>query len=496
MAISVYIGNADKRINSTLQPVYTDWLKVDVVLKVDTDLDAPVFVLDLATTSYPQYNYLVIPALNSYYWISDIVSLGRNRWELHANIDVLATLKTDILSTSAYIEYGNNTDASAAAQRVRDTRQNIAEVPSISTSGGPLADWIDPITGVFILSAVGSSSGVINYAMTLTQLRWLTSTLNEDITTAIDDVITSDEPLENIQEILKFFSVNRLSQGDCLSAVRNCYWLPVSKSAISTGALIPVSLGDFKTRVTAELIGENPLLLATKAYPIPWPVDDWRRMNCQGIIYVPYIGAIGIPVEQCNNATEIAISLSLDVLSGDVAVLVEARNDTGRGYPLYNGSVNLSASYAIGVSNVPTTQFAAGAITAIGGAIQAGGGAMGIATGSWIPGMGDAAFTNIGQGMQRAAEGYIQAVTPVIQCVGNLGGAAASGLPASVNIRILYYPPIDNDSFRAVYAHPVFRVATPVAGYCKTRGFSIAADTRSTDLIAVNNMMDGGVFIE
>ena len=63
-------------------------------------------------------------------------------------------------------------------------------------------------------------------------------------------------------------------------------------------------------------------------------------------------------------------------------------------------------------------------------------------------------------------------------------------------LSLLYYPPIDDAGFTALYGHPVMRVAKPIAGYCKTRGFSLSGPAKSIELSKIAALMDTGVFIE
>lgn len=50
------------------------------------------------------YNYCYIPDFGRYYYISDIVSLRVNVWELQLTVDVLMSHKTDILNSPATVE--------------------------------------------------------------------------------------------------------------------------------------------------------------------------------------------------------------------------------------------------------------------------------------------------------------------------------------------------------------------------------------------------------
>ena len=91
----------------------------------------------------------------------------------------------------------------------------------------------------------------------------------------------------------------------------------------------------------------------------------------------------------------------------------------------------------------------------------------------------------------------MQAVTPVVQCAGTIAGLASIGLPVIAELTLLYYEPIDYTNFRNLYGHPVMRISTPVAGYCKTRGFSLTGATaREAEQRLIAYFMDSGTFIE
>ena len=107
------------------------------------------------------------------------------------------------------------------------------------------------------------------------------------------------------------------------------------------------------------------------------------------------------------------------------------------------------------------------------------------------------AATGIFSGVSNAVGGVVQAITPIVQCAGSMSGASACGQSMNIELSLFYYPPIDDSGFQAVYGHPVMRMATPVAGFCKTRGFQLAnANARASELLTIGRYMDSGVFIE
>lgn len=486
MSRTAYFGRVYKKFNSTMQADFSDWEEFDIVFKQGFDVDNPTIILSEYRGSVPSWNQFYIPDTASWYWITSCKAVANARWEITGTIDVLATFKAAILSTDCYIEYGFNQDASGATYRLPDNRQNVSQVPTVSkatadiTGGGVVTS-----AGTYILSAVGASSGVCTYALPLISVRRIISAINRDISSDVSD-------LETTEEILSYLTKNSVYQGSATSSIRSCLWVPISRSKVPGGETGRIYLGNFDTGIDGIVISD-PLYKVTTSITIPWPVADWRRNNCQLLLYVPYCGTVGIPVDKCNNASTIEVTWAFEWLGGTVSI----RIDCG-GYTVYTGSASLGASYAIGSSNVPISNFVSGALQAVGGGLQIGAGVIGGVAGAATL-SASAAMEGVNQvvtGTQNVASGIIQTISPVIQCSGSMSGSAAAGQSQLAELEVLYYPPLDDTNFSAIYGHPVMRMGKPVAGYCKTRGFSCAASARSFELGLITQLMDTGVFIE
>lgn len=499
MAIQVYVGTNSKKFNSTFQADWSGkWSPISVVLKQNTDIDRPTFSVYLPEQTFaPTWNGMYIPLLKAYYWITSIVSVGNKRYEISATLDVLATYRTDILNTSCFIEYGFNTDASGANMRLQDRRQCVSLVPKIATRWTDIAEGVvSPQIGCYILTAVGENDGVTAYALSHAQLVKLINDLNNDFGTALDELV---EPID----VFRFWSKNALTQGSAISAIRSCQWIPIYLSAIHADGNKVIYLGDYKTHALGKVLDGNTLIVKNTSLKIPWMSSDWKRMNSQIQVYVPFFGTFDVPVSQCNNVDALNFTWAFEVLSGSVSVRVEAGE-----YTVYTGTTNVAVPYAIGSSNVTTQQFTGGAMTMLSGAIQVGGGVVGAATtaasamsapvtGGEMAQGAIASMNNFASGLTNLAQGYMQAITPVVQCVGTLGGTAAVGQSMHTELTLLYYEPINDTSFESMYGHPVYQVGKPTAGYCKTQGFSIqATGARADEIAQINLMMDSGVFIE
>lgn len=498
MSIPVKLGNTTKRINSTAVPNAALWDQYDVVLKQDTSLEAPVFLLQGNIVDFVGYNYAVgAGVVQGFFWIADIVSVARGRVEIHCVRDVLADNKTAIMSTNAFIEFGQNTfDAGDSTYRVSDHRQTISETPtqytaSVDPSGGRIGT-----VGVYVLQVVGSGNGVRTYLADETALKTLISQINSDLGNEVDAIINSGaSPDQQLASLASLDLKRSLIQDSAISAIKSCHWVPVFGTVASTER---VYLGNWDSGMSLPVLSNNYVITENTSITIPWPVSDWRRNNAQMVLYLPFIGTVPVPIDQCVGVSSLSIRWSFEFFSGDMAYTIKAGN-----YTVYSGTVNVAVPFAIGTARVSTSGAISGAVQAFGGALQMAGGAVDLGSAvmaksltAGILGEAAGAASTIAAGAQNMFGGYMQTIEPAITCAGSMGGLAGLGQPLTATLCMMYYPPLDDANFSALYGHPVMKIATPVAGFCKTRGFSLASADRVDDVALVNAAMDAGVFIE
>lgn len=484
-----HFGNVQKRTNSTKAFDYTalpDIEKCD--FKQTTSMERPVIFITLNSINIdPQWNYCQCEETASFYWIRDI-SIGirgkgtANIWQFSLELDPLATYRDEILKTKAYILYGFNEDASGATYRLQDTRQAVARHPTISTASADITGGLISATdGKYILSAVGKS-GLCSYMLSAGDLQELLSTISKTWAAATKSMVDWKIALPQF--------MNRFCFGDtATSCIRSCIWLPIYIPG--AGRAKEITLGQFETGVSGEIVTAKSNFTRHTDIDIPWPAEDWKRMNCQIQLYVPNVGIVGIPVDQCNGASSIGVDWCLCAIDGSVTVRVTAGE-----YECFVGSTNIASSYGIGTSNLSVGNMLSGASQALGGAMEFGGGlnpasyytnAQGYTSG----------FGRVSGGALGAVAGIRQAIQPINQTVGTIAGASQTLLPTEAKLVLLYYPPIDDTGFQGLYGHPVMRVATPAMGYCQTNGFSCQPLNAKPDEIAyINAAMDSGVFIE
>ena len=135
-----------KRKNSTLQPTGTG-TQIDVNLKSGTSLLSPTFLLNIS--GRPTYNYVSFEG--RYYFITDIISVRNDLWEIQCTVDALASWKTDIGSTAAVILY-----ATGGSNDIIDQRIGIKSGISVNSDSqlltGDFSGFTDNTEGIAIVS--------------------------------------------------------------------------------------------------------------------------------------------------------------------------------------------------------------------------------------------------------------------------------------------------------------------------------------------------------
>lgn len=481
-----HLGKVSKRINSTKRIPLTDLPdEFPFYMKRACSMEAPVFYVRLNSLNIsPQYNYCYIEETHAYYWIEDITALNANNWQFSCAIDPLATFADSIKKTKAYILYGFNSDASGAQYRLQDTRQNVANAPLIYTATDDITDGnIDTSTGVYILSAVGKS-GLNTYALDAGTMRSLLTVLSTTW-------LASTAAMVRWEVALPQFMNNLLFGSSAVDCIRSCFWLPINYSRYGAGRQSSITLGQFETGLTGRLVAPSSSRKVSTSIPIPWPVSDWKRMNCQVQMYVPFVGTVVIPTQQCNNQLSVDVDWTVSFMDGSVTTHIKCGD-----YTVYAGSTSIASPYAVGTSNFDFFQQAAGALTTTSGLLEYGTGLSNVLT-AYTPQKADQGLQGMIGGMQGILGGIKQTMTPINCAAGTMAGNSQCLLPLDAKVTVLYYRPIDDDGYQGLYGYPVMRVTTPANGYCQTRGFSVEAPmATAAETSYINAAMDGGVFIE
>lgn len=101
MQISFY-SNFSKRINSTKRPA-SGATNYEGRLKEACSIESPIISFDMGMANAPAYTYAYIPFFSRYYFVNEW-TYNDGLWECNLTEDYLASWKTNIGATSAYID--------------------------------------------------------------------------------------------------------------------------------------------------------------------------------------------------------------------------------------------------------------------------------------------------------------------------------------------------------------------------------------------------------
>lgn len=446
-----------KRKNSTAVP-NGQGNERDLTIKNGSSIITPTFLV--AGESF-DYNYCTFNG--RYYWITDITSVRNEVWEVQCRVDVLASWKNEILNSKAFVKYSSS-----------DNNQNIKDGRNVVTSNVErTATYLNmqmfDVKGSYILATLsGPASEAINnsfsvlYGMESGSLGALAQEFNSpDALTAIRQYF--DNPTETIVF---------------------CRWLPRNLIGGPT-RIVPVKFGDYESSVTGTLIEDN---YATEIgdITIPWQKSDFRNYEpySSAILYLPGVGNVSIPLSSLAGLDVLSIQCVMDYVTNQIHYQVA--DGTGANIiGTYSGSVGVDIPIsAIQSGNV------GGILAGIGGIA---GGIGAVATG----GMSLGAAAAIGGGLYAAG---VSSLSQNIRATGSFsGGYNVKAGGTTIHLEIFRNRSVQEPSeYADTIGNPCMKTRniSGLSGYCQTEDFQVSGNMLDMEKSEINNLMNGGVYIE
>lgn len=449
MANAVFY-NTSKRQNSTLVPSGAG-VTLDVLLKDDTSFLNPVLRL----------SYAGIPAFSMcqfggrYYFIDDIVSVHNNLWDVYCRVDVLATWKSAILATTAFVLYDEtaNTD-------IVDGRLPIQTDETVSVNNITYFSPYYSATGCYLLTAV-NRDGCFTYTMSegeLTQfLNGLINFINGHITGAtVEDAVT---------EVGKML----IGSGNVMDNIKGLCWVPFNSSDLGSVSRI-LAVGLYDNNDTCTYVTGLANISWTQRINIPWQTTGWRRTQpyTQVYVYIPYIGTVMIPAGNITQESALDVRFSINKRNGAMGVDIYG---AASGERVYTGSGSTAVSIPIGASALN-----AGALVTGGIAVAAN-----LLTGN-VLGAAANAFNSVQSNPQSA---------------GGIAGGAGSGLTQDLICFTVFHNVSDTPANMEL-GTPTFKTKSlgTLSGYVQCDNASVAGAMTQQERNEINTLLNGGIYIE
>lgn len=478
MEVTLYT-NFRKRHNSTKQPTDGGTTK-DLKLKDNCSKINPMFFI----ADVEGYTYL--KAWGNYYFI-DNASVDINGAQyISCSLDYLATYKTPILNSSAFIKYSSSDYSSL----LHDDRV----APLVSTRVGiTTADSIFHTDESYIITVV-NDEGLVNY-YTGMYVNQLIQALMSKTDSWYESMITS--------------------LSDALSSIVAIRAVPIMD--MSTAGTKQVKVG------TLDLeIGKYPVLpdirpgyvIGAEYLYFDRIYNDFRKSSQYTSIrlYLPFVGIVELSADDFLNSEGVSVTTHANALTG--SVIYRVGNDNGDYVGTYNGTFGRE----IPISNVNFSNITSGIGQLVGSLVQGGAGygaiMGGISAVDSVPSMVGFAETAaaigatpkmVGGGIAlgTAVLGGVSAFMKMNQHSSTFIGGYSGGYGEFVNNKL--YLMVDEQPTRIepsnlteLYGRPCLKVRQlqGLSGYVETIGFSLEVAAMDTVRTTINSMLDSGIYIE
>ncbi|MBO7247698.1 MAG: hypothetical protein J6V02_05070 [Bacteroidaceae bacterium] len=477
MLVNLY--SFEKKKNSTKQPLISSATTLtSVQLKDETSIMNPVLLVNPSNSALPSpfvpsgFNYANIPSFGRYYYISDW-TWKNGIWECTLNVDVLASFKTAIGNTSAYVERS----ASMYDSNVVDGFYPMkADATVVVTDFGSI---IDLNTGCYVVGIIdcmntnNRKGAVTYYAMTESELNSLLQFLYSGQIFQMSNITDISEGL--------FKSIMNPAQ-----YIVSCMWMPVSRDTIATGSLVSVVTGYWDSQTVFSKIANaisfnkeqsvvftNHPQISRGAYLNFSPFSRYT-------LFFPPFGSIPIDSIFRSQGSYLNTRLSIDLVTGQGCLRVSVQN-TNTVIPYNSQKVVAERSALVGVPiqlSQVNNDMVNGVTSLVGSAISAltGGGIAGAASG--------------------VMSGSADMATARAQSTGFNGSFLAAGQVLSTSLVSEFYTQVERDT--TDHGAPLMAVKTinSLSGYIKCSDGHFSGQCFDSEKDAVNSYMVSGFYYE
>lgn len=362
MAITATFSKTNKKINSTKQPVAAaSDITLSVELKEVTNLFTPSLIISTDTfmsggqiVNPMQYNYCYLPDFDRYYFVRSW-SWILGRWECSLEVDVLASFKTEVGNTNAFIlRAASQYDADIIDTRYPCTMNEAGSLQEQSSFGVTSA-WNTDIKnaninqGFYAISVVNDDSsaigGVSYYAFSAYAMAELMNKLFSAPTWM--NIVDA-----NISEDMQKMLFNPMQY------ITSCMWIPVGLDTTGLSSITTLPLGWWSVTLTAGFYRLNvancaieKTFIASMLYHPQYNASKrrWLQLSPYTTIalYMPPFGFIPLDSTKLYLSKQVKVKVRVDAITGRGTLFVSHTYDAGG--VTYDGGVIYTTTSQVGV---------------------------------------------------------------------------------------------------------------------------------------------------
>lgn len=459
----------NKRKNSTKRP--SGGHKRNVVLLDDVSLYNPVF-----QSEYWDYNDNYCYWANRYYYVTDVVTLRQNLFEVHCDIDPLATWKEDIMNTSAFVTFST----SSFDIGIPDYRLSSDPITITKSSAVPV---FPTLKSGYVISYVGKEScpalGITYAQLTTLQHKIMGNDFFNNLADWNNAVAKSYATGEDVKISTYASNIMPTLINNAGDSITRCIYMPkFAQGSVQTSEIqgpsiaLPIVLaGGFDTQITGKVPSHN--YSETYKVSIPWafPNGDFRnRAQFTAMcIYLPGYGFIALNADNYQGQSTIPVQATLDSYTGELTYLIDGK-----------AKATCNTAYPIQVGTSQTGN----AIGALSGVAQAVTGAISKSAGTFVAGAYNTVNSVIG-------------VDP--SSVGSMGGSSAFECYKNIAIIVMAHNTnVDPASVASTIGRPLnaVRKIGSLSGYVQTADVEVPTSAPDEYKTVINDSLNGGMYIE
>ena len=511
------IGVMSKRLNSTKQSF--SGTAHACVMKDPQSRETPTFLVTGAPMQHSNYM-----SFNGwYYWIDDIISETNNMYRIRAHVDPLATWKSAIAGTSAFVNFGPKSHWNNQILDPR-LRPDQIEYTNLGTQAFDCFDYSSGCVIMRVLSLDGGAGegGIQTICGSMASFK-----------AVLDDYATGlDTDLSNMQTDFEKLMGKMAGLGNALDAIVSAVWIPFKLSDISSGTGAFANIGGYNLSGTwywpniwaGALMEEHSILIIPGTI-----VTDYKFLAHPTYMNVQLVtpgGTFDIsdPIFTNYSAPEITARLCYTI-DGDCTLYVREKNSKLLlATSSWNASIDLK-NFVYKAPSVLEAGVKAGlkigsmaiGLMSVGGAVASSTGTLmaeaGVARGSERMMNAGLGLSSMGEGMNisnkalsagiSAAYMGIDANVGVKQCgaPSNLSNIYVNDSKDTINIiQVLFDPKVIEDgqyeNFCDRYGYPNFTYETLSGGFYQCAGASVIADAPEAELATINSFCNSGIYVE
>lgn len=364
MAITATFYKNDKKINSTMLPTSSpDDITLTVELKDVTSMFTPSLVIsaDVFTDGLGhivnpmRYNYCYLPDFERYFFVRSW-SWIVGRWECALEVDVMASFKTEIGNTNAFVLRAASQYDADIIDTKYPTTMNIAGSLQDQSFFGATTPWNTDIknavisSGFYVISVVNDDisaiGGVSYYALSASVMQELMNKLFAAPTwmNITDANISADMQKMLFNPMQYITSVMWIPRGLNTSGMTSTNTLPLGWWSLTlTGGFYRLNVQNtaIEFTITTNTV-HHPQYDASKR--------RWLQLSpyTTAALYMPPFGFIPLDMTKLYQASDIVVRVRIDVITGRGTLFISSKY-TLDGITFYDGGVVYTTVSQVGV---------------------------------------------------------------------------------------------------------------------------------------------------